>query len=74
VTSYSVALRRSTDGVSATPVASKNVGKPSPFNNEIIVDISDIVSPLAAGSYYAVVTAIGPGGSAASAPSATFTK
>ncbi|MGB2717932.1 MAG: Ig-like domain-containing protein [Vicinamibacterales bacterium] len=74
VTSYSVALRRSTDSVSATPVATKNLGKPSPVNNEISVDISDIVNPLAAGSYYAVVTATGSGGSAASAPSATFTK
>jgi hypothetical protein len=74
VTSYSVAIRRAGDPVSATPVATKDLGKPAPVNNEIIVDISDIVNPLPAGSYYAVVTAIGSGGSTASAPSPTFTK
>ena len=74
VTSYSVALRRATDPIGATPVATKSLGKPAPVNNEITVDISDIVNPLAAGSYYAVVTAIGEGGSAASTPSATFTR
>jgi len=74
VTSYLVALRRATDPVTGTPVATKSLGKPAPVNNEIVVDISDIVNPLAAGSYYAVVTAIGSGGSAASAPSPTFTR
>ena len=74
VTSYSVALRRAGDSTSATPVATKNLGKPAPVNNEISVDISDIVNPLASGSYYAVVSAIGSGGSSASTPSAAFTK
>ena len=74
VTSYSVALRRATDPVTATPVATKDLGKPTPVNNEIIVDITDIVNPLPAGSYYAVVTAIGAGGSSSSTPSATFTR
>ncbi|HXW04606.1 MAG TPA: Ig-like domain-containing protein [Vicinamibacterales bacterium] len=74
VTSYSVALRRSTDAVTATPVATRDLGKPPVVNNEIAVDISTLVDPLSSGSYYAVVTAIGPGGSTASTPSATFTK
>jgi len=74
VTSYSVAIYRAADLVTATPAASKGLGKPSPVNNEISVDISDIVNPLAAGSYYAVVTAISSGGSAQSTPSAAFTK
>jgi len=74
VTSYLVELRRATDPVTATPVASKNLGKPAPVNNEIVVDISDIVNPLPAGTYYAVVVAIGANGSSASAPSATFTR
>ena len=74
VTSYTVAIRRAGDAVTATPVASKSLGKPSPVNNEITADISDIVNPLPAGSYYAVVTAVGPGGSGASSPSAAFTK
>lgn len=74
VTSYSVAIRRAGDPVTATPVATKNLGKPAPVNNVITSDISDIVNPLPAGSYYAVVTATGPGGSGASTPSATFTR
>ena len=74
VTSYSVAIYRASDPTTATPAATKNLGKPAPVNNDISADISDIVSPLAAGSYYAVVTASGSGGSAASTPSAAFTK
>jgi hypothetical protein len=60
--------------VTATPIATRDLGKPAVVNNEISVDITTLVSPLAAGSYYAVVTAIGPGGSTASAPSPSFTK
>lgn len=74
VTSYSVALRRATDSVTATPVATRDLGKPSVVNNEIRVDISTLVNPLPSGAYYAVVTAIGSGGSASSTPSASFTK
>jgi regulation of enolase protein 1 (concanavalin A-like superfamily) len=74
VTSYSVALRRSTDSVTATPVATRDLGKPAVVNGEISVDISTLVNPLPAGSYYAVVTAIGSGGSSSSSPSPTFTK
>jgi regulation of enolase protein 1 (concanavalin A-like superfamily) len=74
VTSYSVALYRSGTSVTSTPVASKNLGKPSLVNNEISVSISDIVNPLPSGTYYAVVTAVGSGGSASSSPSASFTK
>jgi hypothetical protein len=69
-----VAIYRASDPVTATPAASKNLGKPAPTNGDITVDISTIVDPLAAGSYYAVVSAIGSGGTSASAPSATFTK
>jgi hypothetical protein len=74
VTSYSVALFRSGTSPTSTPVVTKNLGKPSPVNNEISVVISDIVNPLSSGSYYAVVTAIGSGGSSASSPSADFSK
>ena len=74
VTSYTVAIYRAADPVTATPAATKNLGKPAPTNGEIDVDISDIVNPLASGSYYAVVSAVGSGGSSASAPSATFVK
>ena len=76
VTSYSVAVFRSGDDpATAAPAATRNIGKPAPSSStEITVDISDLVNPLPAGTYFAVVTAIGPGGSAASTPSANFTK
>ena len=74
VSSYTVALFRSGDSVTATPVATKNLAKPTPVNNDISASITDIVNPLPAGSYYAVVTAVGSGGSAQSSPSASFTK
>lgn len=74
VTSYAVQLRRSTDAVQATPVATRDLGKPVPVNGEIMVDISTLVDPLIAGSYYAVVVASGPGGTSGSDPSAVFSK
>lgn len=74
VTSYVVALYRSIDPVTASPVATRNLGKPTPVSGVITSDISTTVNTLATGSYYAVVTAVGSAGSAASTPSATFTK
>ena len=74
VTSYTVELRRATDSVTAPPVASRSLGKPVAADGEIITDLSDLVDPLAPGSYYAVVVAIGSGGSAGSSPSGAFTK
>jgi regulation of enolase protein 1 (concanavalin A-like superfamily) len=74
VTSYIVALYRGVDPVTASPVATRDIGKPTPANGDISIDISTLVDPLPAGSYYAVVRASGPGGTTASAPSATFTK
>lgn len=75
VTSYTVAIYRSVDPATGTPVATRDLGKPTPnSSSEISVDISTLVNPLATGSYYAVVRAIGSGGTTASAPSSTFTK
>ena len=74
VTSYIVALYRGADPVTASPVATRDVGKPTPVSGDISVDISTLVDPLPAGSYYAVVRASGPGGTTASPPSAAFTK
>jgi regulation of enolase protein 1 (concanavalin A-like superfamily) len=74
VTSYAVAIYRSVDPVTASPVATRDLGKPTPVSGVITVDISTLVNPLATGSYYAVVRAIGVAGSTASAPSATFSK
>ena len=74
VTSYVVAIYRSTDPVTASPVATRDLGKPTPSSGDISVDISTLVNPLASGTYKAVVRAIGPGGTTASTPSANFTK
>jgi regulation of enolase protein 1 (concanavalin A-like superfamily) len=74
VTSYTVALYRSVDPVTASPVATRDLGKPTPSDGEITVDISTLVGPLPSGSYYAVVRAVGPGGTTPSQPSATFSK
>ncbi|MDQ3487375.1 MAG: hypothetical protein M3468_06540 [Acidobacteriota bacterium] len=60
--------------MTAPPVASRSLGKPVAADGEIITDLSDLVDPLAPGSYYAVVVAIGSGGSAGSSPSGAFTK
>jgi chitinase len=58
----------------ATPLASSNLGKPSPASNgDITVDRATFFSNLAAGSYVATVSAVGPGGTGRSAP-ITFTR
>ena len=74
VNSYVVAIYRSTDPVTGSPVATRDLGKPTPVGGDITVDISTLVNPLASGSYRAVVRAIGSGGTTASTPSANFTK
>jgi regulation of enolase protein 1 (concanavalin A-like superfamily) len=74
VSSYTVAIYRGADPVTASPVATRDIGKPAPVSGEITVDISTLVNPLPAGTYKAVVRASGPGGTTASAPSPTFTK
>jgi regulation of enolase protein 1 (concanavalin A-like superfamily) len=74
VTSCTVELRRATDVVTATPVATRILGKPATVAGDISVDISTLVNPLAAGSYYAIVLCTGPGGSTRSSPSAVFSK
>jgi regulation of enolase protein 1 (concanavalin A-like superfamily) len=74
VSSYTVAIYRGADPVTASPVATRDLGKPTPVAGDITVDISTLVNPLPAGTYKAVVRASGPGGTTASAPSSTFTK
>jgi hypothetical protein len=58
----------------AMPVASRYLGTPAVANGEISVDVSDLVAALSPGTYVAVVTAYGPGGSTPSQPSPTFVK
>jgi regulation of enolase protein 1 (concanavalin A-like superfamily) len=74
VTSYTVAIYRASDPVTASPIATRNLGKPAVVSGEISVDISTLVDPLVAGSYYAVVRAVGPGGTTPSSKSTNFTK
>jgi hypothetical protein len=74
VTSYIVAIYRSVDPLTASPVATRDIGKPTPVNGDISVVISTLVDPLPAGSYKAAVRASGPGGTTASTASPTFTK
>jgi regulation of enolase protein 1 (concanavalin A-like superfamily) len=62
------------DPSTATPVQTQNLGKPTVSNGECSVDIATTIQSLPGGSYIATVTAIGPGGSARSAPSAAFTR
>ncbi|HXE81270.1 MAG TPA: hypothetical protein VNK41_10995, partial [Vicinamibacterales bacterium] len=58
----------------ATPVRSVNIGKPSPVNGQVVLDISSTLQALPAGTYFATVTAVGSGGSSRSAASNTFTR
>jgi regulation of enolase protein 1 (concanavalin A-like superfamily) len=74
VSSYIVAIYRGADPVTASPVTTRDLGKPAPVGGDITADISTLVNPLPAGTYKAVVRASGPGGTTASAPSATFSK
>ena len=65
VTSYRFDVFISTaNPLTAIPLATANLGKPTPAaNNDITVDQSALFSALAVGNYIATVTAIGPGGS-----------
>jgi len=69
-----VELRRSLDAVTASSIASLSLGKPDTVSGEVSVDISSLVEPLPAGSYYAIVVATGPGGSTRSSPSGVFSR
>jgi hypothetical protein len=57
-----------------SPVRSQDLGKPTPVNGDITVDIATLVQGLPAGTYYITVTAIGAGGTAQSSPSPTFSR
>jgi hypothetical protein len=75
VTSYIVGIYRASDPLTASPVATRDIGKPTPVNGDITVDISTLIDPLPSGTYKAAVRASGPGGlSQPSTPSANFTK
>lgn len=58
----------------ATPVQRQDLGKPAVSNGECSVDVSATIASLPSGTYIATVTAFGPGGSARSAASPSFTR
>lgn len=62
------------DPATAEPAATRDLGKPSPVNGVIDVDISADVQKLAAGTYFATVSAVGQNGTSRSAPSGTFSR
>jgi hypothetical protein len=65
VTTYVLDIYRSgTTPGSSTPVATSDLGKPTPASNgDITVDRATFFQALATGNYIATVTAVGPGGS-----------
>jgi regulation of enolase protein 1 (concanavalin A-like superfamily) len=75
VTSYRLSVyNQGANPATATPVATSDLGKPTPAaNNDITVDRAAFFNALAPGTYLATVTAIGPGGQTQSA-SVTFTR
>ena len=58
----------------ATPVATRDLGKPPVVSGECDVDVASTINSLPPGQYIATVTAVGSGGSARSAPSAAFNR
>jgi hypothetical protein len=58
----------------ATPVRTQNVGKPTPVNGEITVDVASTIQALPSGTYVSTVRATGTGGSSRSAPSESFVR
>jgi len=75
VTSYRLSVYAAGANPStATPIATSDLGKPTPdANNEISVNRATFFSALAPGNHIATVTAIGPGGQTSSTP-VSFTR
>jgi lysozyme family protein len=69
VTSYRLSVfAANANPATATPIATSDLGKPTPgANNDITVNRASFFSALAVGNYLATVTAIGPGGQTQSA-------
>jgi regulation of enolase protein 1 (concanavalin A-like superfamily) len=58
----------------ATPIATRDLGRPSVVSGVIDVDIASLVSGLPGGNYFATVYAMGAGGNSARAVSASFSR
>jgi regulation of enolase protein 1 (concanavalin A-like superfamily) len=75
VTNYLIEIfTAAADPATATPVASSDMGKPTPAaNGDITVDLAGFFSALAPGAYQLTISAIGPGGTSSS-PAVAFTR
>ena len=75
VTSYRLdVFAAGADPATATPVASSDLGKPTPGKDgDIYIERASFFRALAPGNYIATVSAVGPGGSSRSTP-AQFTR
>lgn len=58
----------------ATPVATRSLGKPSVVNGTCTADISTTISALPGGNYFATVVAVSSGGTSTRAVSPTFAR
>jgi hypothetical protein len=74
VAHYLVELHRESDSETDAPVGVLDIGKPTPSNNTIEVDITATTDALPSGSYYVVVTAVSPSGPSAGARSTVFSR
>ena len=75
VTSYRVEFfTAGSDTNTSTPIITHDIGKPSPINGEIEVDVAAIVEALPPGNYVTIVSATGLGGTTRSAPSPAFVR
>jgi hypothetical protein len=74
VTHYVLKLHRATDLETDVPVGLLYIGKPTPADGIIRVDITEPASALQAGSYYVVVNAVGHGGTSPGARSVVFSR
>ena len=75
VTNYLIEIfAAAADPATATPVASSDLGKPTPAaNGDITVDLTTFFSALAPGSYQLTISAVGPDGKSPS-QSVAFTR
>jgi len=62
------------DPASARPARTMDIGKPSPVDGQLTVDILATVQALPAGSYFITVTASGATGDTRSSPTETFVR
>jgi len=62
------------DPASATPLRVLDIGKPTPLDRDITVDVAGTVETLPPGTYFVTVSAVGVDRSSRSTPSETFVR